>query len=130
MKLGTAKQRLVQIERYLSDSLITLSLGPLLNIGVTLDKCNDLLRERQLLSDRVQDTEVTINIGDETVRTVMNALTALDSKITLVENIVSRKDLSDSQKQPMFTQLESYRSTRDALGLSLTKCLWEFELVE
>lgn len=130
MKLGEAKQRLEQIERYLNDSLITLSVGPLTNIGTTLDKCNGILRERQELVDRVQDTESTINLGDETVRTVMNALTSLDSKITLVEKIVVRNDLNDTQKQPMFTQLESYRSTRDALRLSLTKCLWEFELVE
>jgi hypothetical protein len=130
MKLGEAKQRLEQIERYLNDSLITLSVGPLASIGTTLDKCNDILRERQTLINHVQDTEASINLGDETVRTVMSALTSLESKITLIEKIVVRDDLGDAHRQPMFKQLESYRSTRDALRLSLTKCLWEFELVE
>jgi hypothetical protein len=130
MKLGEAKTRLEQIDVYLEDSLITLSLGPLATLGDTLDKCDSLLLERQNLRRRVRETEETTDLGGQSVREVSEALKVLTGKISFLEKLTVRDDLSASQRAPLFTQLESYRSTRDTLRLSLEKCLWEFELVE
>ena len=130
MKIGEAKQRLLQIERYLDDSLITLAVGPLSVVGDTLDRCNGLVKEQLELRKRIQDTEDTTDIGGESLREVTDALGVLDTKITLLDKLARRGDLRGSQSEPLFNQLETYRSTRDTLRLSLEKCLWEFELVE
>ncbi len=130
MKLGEAKHRLVQIQAYLDDSLITLSVGPVSGLGPTLDKCEELVSERQLLRKRVHDTEDTTDLGGQSVRDVVETLNLLVDKVTLLEKLVVRTDLSDDQRGPLFKQLESFRSTRDTLRLSIEKCLWEFELVE
>jgi hypothetical protein len=130
MKMGEAKERLHQIQQYLSDSLVTLESGPITSIGDVLDRCNTLVIERRNLDRRVRDTEDTSDIGGESIREVVSALEALDTKITFLERIALRSDLSAPQCVPLFTQLETYRNTRDTLRLSLTKCLWEFELVE
>jgi len=130
MKIGEAKQRLEQIEHYLSDSLVTLSVGPLAVVGETLDRCNGLVKEQLELTKRVRDTEDTTDIGGESLREVTSALEVLDTKITLLDKLARRGDLSAAQSEPLFRQLETYRSTRDTLRLSLEKCLWKFELVE
>ena len=130
MKVGEAKQRLGQISLYLGDSLVTLSSGPLETLGDTMDKCDEALKEQCNLRRRLEDVEDTIDIGGEPLREVTGALEVLDTKITLLEKIALRADLSASQSGPLFKQLETYRSTRDTLRLSLEKCLWEFELIE
>lgn len=130
MKVGEAKQRLGQISVYLDDSLVTLTAGPLETLGDIMDKCDEALKEQCNLRKRVEDVEDSIEIGGEPLREVTGALEVLDTKITLLEKIALRRDLSASQSGPLFKQLESYRSTRDTLRLSLEKCLWEFELVE
>jgi hypothetical protein len=130
MRVGEAKVRLRQIEKYLEDAIVTFTVGPLSGIGETLDKCNELLNEQRTLRRRVQDTEVSTDIAGESVREVVCALEILDTKITLLEKLARRSDLSGPQSEPLFKQLETYRSTRDTLRLSLEKCLWEFELVE
>lgn len=130
MKLGEAKQRLIQIQSYLDDSLSTLSFGPVSGLGPTLDKCEELVSERQILRRRVRDTEDTTDLGGQSVRDVIETLKLLEDKVGLLERLVVRTDLSDAQRSPLFNQLESFRSTRDTLRLSIEKCLWEFELVE
>ena len=130
MKLGEAKQRLVQIQSYLDDSLISLSLGPVSGLGPTLDRCEELVSERQLLRKRVHDTEDTTDLGGQSVRDVVETLNILTDKVALLEKLIVRADLADEQRGPLFKQLESFRSTRDTLRLSIEKCLWEFELVE
>jgi hypothetical protein len=130
MRIGEAKHRLNQIGRYLEDSLITLSQGPLSGIEETLEKCNGLLKERLNLHKRILDTEATTDVGGESIREVTDALSLLDTKISLLEKLSVRGDLGASQCVPLFKQLETYRSTRDTLRLSLEKCLWEFELIE
>lgn len=130
MKLGEAKHRLAQIQSYLDDSLISLSLGPVSGLGPTLDRCEELVSERQLLRRRVHDTEDTTDLGGQSIRDVVETLNLLADKIALLEKLVVRADLADEQRGPLFNQLESFRSTRDTLRLSIEKCLWEFELVE
>ena len=130
MKLGEAKHRLVQIQTYLDDSLISLSLGPVSGLGPTLDKCEELVSERQVLRQRVQDTEATTDLGGQSVSVVMETLNLLADNVSLLEKLVVRQDLAEEQRGPLFKQLESLRSTSDTLRLSVEKCLWEFELVE
>ena len=129
MLLGEAKVRLLQIETYLEESTVSLKTSPLSCIGDTLDKCNLLIKEQHVLQTKVHSTESQLTMGVETLREVSQALDSLDIKISLLDQISLRNDLSASQREPIFNQLETYRSTRDALRLSFTKSLWEFELV-
>lgn len=130
MKLGEAKYRLQQIDWYLKESLAVISVGPLADVGGTLDKCNEVLAERRNLLARVALTESQADVGGESLTDVVSALDTIGIKIPLLEKIAARGELSPSQRGVIFKQLQAYRETRDTLGLSIDKCLWEFELTE
>jgi len=127
--LGEAKVRLSQIQNCLDASVSSLRMAPLSSIGNTLDSCNLLIKEQHELQIKVHATESELKMGGETLREVSQALDSLDTKIDLLDQISLRSDLSTSQREPIFHQLETYRSTRDTLRISFTKYLWEFELV-
>lgn len=130
MKLGEAKKRVEQIDDLLAGYEAALASGPLRGMSTTLDGCTRLLREKQVLEKRIEETEATIEIEGTTLADLVVVFQTLQRKINLLAILAHREDLEEEQKDKLFEQLNTLRITRDQLDLSISRCFWETEILD
>lgn len=130
MKLGEAKRRLSHIERRLIEYTSIFSKGPLKDIGTSLNGCNTLLQEKQILEKAIIDTEAVTELGGIAVENAQTAYRAIQRKIEYINILINRDDLKGSLKEGLFEQLAVLKDSRDNLEKGIEVCLWETELLE
>lgn len=119
-----------QIEEQLELNRTLLEAGPLRALVSLLEECNELLAVQEGLKKKIADTEAVTLLQGNSLEQVMSAYRVLSQKVDLLEALTLRRDLEQEQKQKLFDQLQSFRSTRDTLQLSIDACFWETELLE
>ena len=130
MKLGEAKKRVEHVDNLLAGYEAALASGPLKGMSTTLDECTHLLREKQVLEKRIEETEATSEIEGTTLADLLVVFQTLQRKINLLAILAHRKDLGEEQKDKLFEQLNTLRITRDQLDLSISRCFWETKLLD
>lgn len=130
MKLGEAKNLLIQMGFQQSGCELRLCSGPKDKISESLDEISDLVKKRQFLKKRIEETEAVTAIGESALAEILSALVTLEEKIRVLEMLSVRKDLEPSQQEGIKQQLLTYRSTRDTLRTGVEKCNWETDLLD
>jgi len=130
MKLGEAKTRLEQVERWLAVNLAGVQTCPIQNVVKLLEESNDLLQKKKALQKRILQTEEVTLLEGSTLYDIIAVLELLDKKITIMERLSVRTDLDLPQQFSLHEQLKGFRASRDALELNVDQCLWNTELLD
>ena len=130
MKLGEAKEKIAQINTFLDSIEGTLKYGPASAVAEALNDGNELLKSKQLLQKRIREVEETTLLEGNVLSDVISVLEVLNYKVHLLEILCNRAEGLGALKDSIHDQLNNFRTTRDALKLSVSRCLWETEILD
>ena len=130
MKLGEALEKLRQLRREQLEIESIVSRAPLSMVPDKLDRYNTVIMEIQTLEKKCLECEMAIAIDNQSLKEINSLLKIVSGKLTVLEKVTQRNDLSSDQRKRLCEDLEKFRSTRDTLESSITRYLWETELLE
>lgn len=100
------------------------------DVGKFLEKIDELVKQKQFLFRKIKETKGSALVAGTPLYELEDALDILNQKISVLETVILRGDLNESQSKGINEQLDGFRLNRDTLKKNVMRCYVETDLLD